>query len=97
MMSGKPSFISSPGIPRLATLSGTGEESAKFGGAGKAQANVGVLGSFFFHDLDTPLYLLLVYAKAVRTDLSRDAQKAVREFAERIKQAHRRPGVRRSR
>jgi len=52
---------------------------------------------YFFHDLDTPLYLLLVYAKAVRTDLSPDAKKAVREFAERIKQAHRRPAGRRNR
>ena len=30
---------------------------------------------YFFHDLDTPLYLLLVYAKAVRTDLSPDAKR----------------------
>jgi hypothetical protein len=35
---------------------------------------------YFFHDLATPLYL--VYAKAVRTDISPDAKKAVREFAE---------------
>lgn len=52
---------------------------------------------YFFYDLDTPLYLLLVYAKAVRTDISPDAKKAVREFAERIKQAHRRPAGRRNR
>ena len=52
---------------------------------------------YFFHDLDTPLYLLLVYAKAVRTDLSPDAKKAVREFAERIKQAPRRTAGRRNR
>src|SRR5713226_3202818 len=52
---------------------------------------------YFFHDLDTPLYLLLVYAKAVRTDLSPDAKKAVREFAERIKQARRRTAGRRNR
>ena len=52
---------------------------------------------YFFYDLDTPLYLLLVYAKAARTDISPDGKKAVREFAERIKQAHRRPAGRRNR
>ena len=35
---------------------------------------------YFFYNLDTPLYLLLVYAKAVRTDISPAAKKAVREF-----------------
>ena len=57
----------------------------------------GVRVIYFFHDLETPLYLLLVYAKAVRTDLSPDAKKAVREFAERIKQARRRTAGRRNR
>src|SRR5271156_1726413 len=51
---------------------------------------------YFFYNLDTPLYLLLVYAKAVRADISPDAKKVVREFAERIKQAHRRPAGRRN-
>jgi hypothetical protein len=51
----------------------------------------------FFHALDTPLDQLLVYAKAVRTDISPDAKKAVREFAERIKQSHQRPTGRRNR
>jgi Ni,Fe-hydrogenase maturation factor len=36
------------------------------------------------------IYLLLVYAKAVREDLSPEVKKAVKEFATRIKQAHRR-------
>ncbi len=57
----------------------------------------GVRVIYFFHDLETPLYLLLVYAKAVRTDLSPDAKKAVREFAERIKQARRRTAGQRNR
>jgi len=52
---------------------------------------------YFFHDRDTPLYLLLVYAKAVRTDISPAAKKAVRDFAERIKQAPRQPAGRRNR
>jgi hypothetical protein len=70
-----------------AGLSETGEGFAKFGGAGEVQAtSAAVLGSsIFFHDLNTTVYLLLVYAKAVRTDISPDAKKAVREFAERIK------------
>jgi hypothetical protein len=46
---------------------------------------------YFFHDKEMPLYLLMVYAKAVRADLSPDAIKTVREFAERIKRAYRRP------
>lgn len=52
---------------------------------------------YFFHDKEMPLYLLMVYAKAVRADLSPDAKKAVREFTERIKRAYRRPQERRSR
>jgi len=67
------------------------------GAAGVQEKRGGARVIYFFHDLDTPLYLLLVYAKAVRTDLSPDAKKAVREFAERIKQAHRRPAGRRNR
>jgi hypothetical protein len=50
---------------------------------------------YFFHDRNTPIYLLLVYAKAVREDISPEAKKMVREFATRIKQAHRRPAGRR--
>jgi mRNA-degrading endonuclease RelE of RelBE toxin-antitoxin system len=44
---------------------------------------------YFFHDRNSPIYLLLVYAKAVREDISPEAKKAVKEFATRIKQAHR--------
>ena len=51
---------------------------------------------YFFHDKDMALYLLMVYTKAVRADISPDAKKAVREFAERIKLAYRRPHGRRS-
>src|ERR1700737_3964720 len=55
------------------------------GGGGGTGKRGGARVIFFFFGLDTPLYLLLVYAKAVRTDISPDAKKAVREFAERIK------------
>jgi hypothetical protein len=72
-----------------------GQGSAKFGGAGRVQENAEALASSIFYNLDTPLYLLLVYAKAVRADISADAKKAVREFAESIKQGHRRPTARR--
>jgi hypothetical protein len=75
---------------------GEGVRKVRWGRGGTG--NRGVLGSsIFFHDLDTPPYLLLVYAKAVRSDISPDAKKAAREFAERIKQADRRPTGRRNR
>ena len=41
---------------------------------------------YFYHDAGRPLYLLMVYAKARREDLSPDAKRAVRAFAARIKQ-----------
>jgi hypothetical protein len=44
---------------------------------------------YFYHDPRTPLYLLMVYAKAVREDLTVDAKRAVTEFAARIKRAAR--------
>ncbi|MGO9060098.1 MAG: type II toxin-antitoxin system RelE/ParE family toxin [Candidatus Binataceae bacterium] len=75
---------------------GGGVRKVRWGRQGTGKRG-GVRVIYFFHDLDTPLYLLLVYAKAVRTDISLDAKKAVREFAERIKQAHRRPAGRRNR
>ena len=50
---------------------------------------------YFFHDRDTPIYLLMVYAKGVRENISPEAKKLVREFASRIKQSHRRPEGRR--
>ena len=68
----------------------------RWGRAGTGKRG-GVWVIYFFYDRDTPLYLLLVYAKAVRADLSPDLKKAVREFAERIKQAHRGPAGRRNR
>jgi mRNA-degrading endonuclease RelE of RelBE toxin-antitoxin system len=45
---------------------------------------------YFFYDQDAPLYLLMVYTKGAREDISPEAKKLVREFALRIKQANRR-------
>jgi hypothetical protein len=42
---------------------------------------------YFYHHADAPLYLLMVYAKARREDLSPDARRAVQALAARIKQA----------
>lgn len=42
---------------------------------------------YFYHNPETPLFLLMVYAKAVREDVSPEAKKAVAEFAARIKRA----------
>ena len=40
---------------------------------------------YFYHDADRPLYLLLVYAKARREDLSADEKKTVRKLAALLK------------
>jgi hypothetical protein len=36
---------------------------------------------YFYHDADHPLYLLMVYAKARREDLTPDEKKTVRKLA----------------
>ena len=36
---------------------------------------------YFYHDADRPLYLLMVYAKARREDLTPDEKKTVRKIA----------------
>jgi hypothetical protein len=48
----------------------------------------GVRVIYFYLHAGTPLYLLVVYAKARREDLSPDAKRAVQALAARIKQAH---------
>ena len=50
----------------------------------------GVRVIYFYHDPAMPLYLLMIYAKARRDDLSPDARRTVRELAARLKEAHRR-------
>jgi hypothetical protein len=48
------------------------------GGTGKRG---GVRVIYFYHDAERPLYLLLVYAKARREDLTPDEKKSVRKLA----------------
>jgi hypothetical protein len=45
---------------------------------------------YFFHDPAMPLYLLMIYAKARRDDLSPDARRMVQGLVARLKEAHRR-------
>jgi hypothetical protein len=40
---------------------------------------------YFYYDMDTPLYLLLAYAKAQATDMSADEKKTVAALAATIK------------
>jgi hypothetical protein len=50
----------------------------------------GVRVIYFYYNPATPLYLLMVYAKAVREDVSPEAKTALAEFAVRIKRTARR-------
>jgi hypothetical protein len=43
---------------------------------------------YFYHDPGMPLYLLIIYAKARRDDLSPDAKKAVRALVARLRRAY---------
>lgn len=45
---------------------------------------------YFYHDMGMPLYLLMIYAKARREDLSPDQKRQVRSLVTALKQAHRR-------
>jgi hypothetical protein len=45
---------------------------------------------YFYHDPAMPLYLLMIYAKAWRDDLSPDARRTVQGLVARLKEAHRR-------
>ena len=47
----------------------------------------GVRVIYFYHNTSTPIFLLMVYAKAVRTEVSPDAKKALAVFSARFKQA----------
>jgi hypothetical protein len=50
----------------------------------------GVRVIYFYHDPGMPLYLLMIYAKARRDDLSPDARRTVQGLVARLKEAHRR-------
>ena len=45
---------------------------------------------YFYHDPAMPLYLLMIYAKARRDDLSPDARRTVQGLVARLKAAYRR-------
>ena len=49
----------------------------------------GVRVIYFYHNTAMPLFLLMVYAKAVREDVAPEAKRALAEFAARIKRAAR--------
>jgi hypothetical protein len=49
---------------------------------------------YFFHRVDAPLYLLMVYAKALKDDLSANEKKAARTFAAALKRQFPRAGRR---
>lgn len=57
----------------------------------------GVRVIYFYHHLDAPLYLLMVYTKAARDDLSPEAKRIVQELVARLKRAIRPKGGRRQR
>ena len=52
----------------------------------------GVRVIYFYYQTDTPLYLLMVYAKARAENLSPDQKRAVQNLAARLKQANRASG-----
>ncbi|HJU16457.1 MAG TPA: type II toxin-antitoxin system RelE/ParE family toxin [Stellaceae bacterium] len=53
----------------------------------------GVRVIYFYYRTDMPLYLLMVYAKARRDDLSPDAKRMVQALAARLRQGrHRKEG-----
>jgi len=45
---------------------------------------------YFYHDPAMPLYLLMIYAKAQRDDLSPDARRTVQALVARLKEAYER-------
>ena len=50
----------------------------------------GVRVIYFYHDPAMPLYLLMIYAKARRDDLSPDTRRTVQVLVTRLKEAYRR-------
>ena len=54
----------------------------------------GVRVIYFYYHADTPLYLLMVYAKARSENLSPDEKRAVQDFAARLKRDSRESGER---
>ena len=54
----------------------------------------GVRVIYFYHTANAPLFLLMIYAKAVREDVSSDAKNALADFSARLKRSlrHEREG-----
>jgi len=48
----------------------------------------GVRAIYFYHNPEMPLYLLMIYAKSRRDDLSSDAKRSVQALIARLKQAY---------
>ncbi len=48
----------------------------------------GVRVIYFYHDLETPLFLIMIYAKAQREDMTPDEKKQVRTLATALKQGY---------
>ena len=61
-----------------------GVRKVRWGRAGTGKRG-GVRVIYFYHDIDRPLYLLMVYQKGRQDDLDADDKKAVRELASVIK------------
>ena len=82
------SWTTSPAIRKRATSSRKRAASARCAGGGRGWAKRGgVRVIYFYHNPATPLFLLMVYAKTVREDVTPSAKKALAEFAVRIKRA----------
>jgi hypothetical protein len=82
-------------LPFLRQVTGVWSDAA--GGVRKvrwSRAGMGKRGGtrviYFYHDDSMPLYLLLIYAKAQREDLSPDQKKRVQALVANLKQANRR-------
>ncbi|HVH78706.1 MAG TPA: hypothetical protein VM782_04900 [Stellaceae bacterium] len=43
---------------------------------------------YFYHDADMPLYLVMIYAKAQREDLTPDQRRSLQALVARLRQAH---------
>ncbi len=54
----------------------------------------GVRVIYFYYNPGMPLYLLMIYAKSQRDDLSPDARRSVQALVERLKQTYARSGER---
>ncbi|MEO8316405.1 MAG: type II toxin-antitoxin system RelE/ParE family toxin [Pseudomonadota bacterium] len=66
-----------------------GVRKVRFSARGKGKSG-GVRVIYYFHDVDAPVYALLIYGKDERADLTADQRKSVAAFAEAIRSARKR-------